>query len=573
MKRKRLGVLLAVAGLCLICACGGGNSGAGGASQDMETSISQQTGDAQTDSSESGERSGEEEGSQGTEQGDQQTTETESKETVPAEKISNNGGYFVGVEDKVYYREYGPYSLNGIALYGEFLGGESYGGSTIKCLEPGKAEPSVIAESDDGYGKLYYHRGFLYSQRLENYENSVIYRINLENGDWENLCTGTLLGGSEDGRYLAISEYVDGRNFLKILDGGIACKNEYSALSGYFNYVGSHEDKVFFLLFSDTEEDVYLMQYDYDGNLVNLAKMPKDETGYATYLEARNLFVENGKLHFTWEFYEGTGHFLNAVFEVSVPIRDDAKGVNSAIPLYEPEVRAVECWEDSQHGIYSQDYKALQTEDPDVTRLKDELAVWPKGISGVAVIPQTVEKVNGDVYCVLARAHRNSFDDIGWRESYQEMDLEYLIYPGGAAGAKELARVCASEGPVTAYLWAIGTPGAETGKVVYRPAIFMGPEVMPELDEMAFGASFAEDVLYEYPNEDDIYGEWNKGTLKEFYEMLRKNKKSYMKQEPKESGYQGYELPSSVGTNGVIAVHIGFDDDGRINYVRPVMMD
>ena len=153
------------------------------------------------------------------------------------------------------------------------------------------------------------------------------------------------------------------------------------------------------------------------------------------------------------------------------------------------------------------------------------------------------------------------------------MEMDYLIYPNAGANGTELARVVPSEGPVTAYLWAIGTPGAETGKVVYRPAIFMGPEAMPELDEMMFGASFAENVFYEYPNEDDIYGEWNEGTLKEFYEMLRKYKKSYMKQEPKESGYLGYEVPGSLGTNGVLAVHIGFDDEGKINYVRPVVMD
>ena len=296
MKRKRLAVLLAVAGLCLVCACTSGNSGAGESAADTKESILQQTSELQTDPSESETKSGETEGSRGTEPGDQQTEEPEIKETVPAEKISNNGGYFVGVEDRVYYREYGPYSVSGIALYGEFLGGENYGGAFIKRIEPGKAEPSVIADRDDGYGKLYYHQGFLYSQRLENYETNVIYRIDLKSGDAEDLCAGTLLGGSEDGRYLAVSEYLDGRSFLKILDGGVAGKNEYSTLSGYFNYVGSHEDKVFFLLFSDTEEDVYLMQYDYDGDLVNLAKLPRDEMGYASYPEVRNLSIENGKL-------------------------------------------------------------------------------------------------------------------------------------------------------------------------------------------------------------------------------------------------------------------------------------
>lgn len=574
MKAKRIGMTLAAVMLCLACACSDGGTDSKDGSQVTESSAAQQSGSEETAESSS---AGESQESTQQESSQQESTRqtAEPSEQPPAEPeitevIYNNGGYFVGVEDKVYYREYGPYSVGGIALYGDFLGHENYGGASIKCLENGKAEPAVIVTDDEGFGKLYYCEGWLYSHKMENYEDEVVYGINLETKEMKTFCLGSILGGSADGRYLAVSDYADGKGRLRILKNGVPGGGEYVPGDGYFSYVGSSEDKVFLVLNKD--DGKYLMQYDYDGNLVNLAKLPEDEAGYA-WPDARNFMRKGNEISFTWEFFEGTGHFLSGAYQVKLPICMDPKGKNAAEPIYEASLVELDVWDDAQQGIYSSEYDEAQLLDPELEKKKAELTSWLNGVSGLASIPQTVEKVNGDIYCIVASAHRNSLDDIGWRESYNDLGYKYLRYAKGSDVPEVLAEVSGDEGPVTVYMWLIGKPGSEKHKVAYRLAYFMGPELPPELDDQLFGAELAEDMVYEFPKDDDIYGEWTRGTREDFYKSVRDFKRCYLSEEPKVGDYQGYEIPKSLSLDYARAVHVGFDEAGRIIYVRPVVMD
>ncbi|MBR6478609.1 MAG: hypothetical protein IKS85_09210 [Lachnospiraceae bacterium] len=556
MKKQRIIGTLAVMGICLACAC----SSAQEVSRE-KTPETSATSDVVSQEKESLPTESETK---------EKPSETQQKEENP---VINNGGSFVGVEDRIYFREYGQYSLSGIALYGNFLGGENYGGASIKCILPGSDEPVIVKEEDEGFGALFYHDGYLYSHKKENWDNNVIYRIKLEDGSSETLCDGYLLGGSEDGRWLAVEEYKDGDGFLKILDAGVPSEKAYSPMTGYFNYVGSYEDKVFFTLHSTADEDIYLMQYDYAGNLVNLAKLPRDEMGYDLASNVANFDVHDGMISFVWRFYAGTGHFLDSAYQVRVPVCQDAAKGDPVAPTYEAVANQLNIWEDSQMGDYSAIYEAAVDEDPEITKLEGDLTRWLNGASGVAVIPQTIERVGDEIYGILATAHRYAMDDIGWREAYQMMELRYFHYSKGAKEPEIFSKVATDEGPITAYLWVVGKAGSETDKAVYQMAGFMGPEVMPELDNYLFGAKLSEDLVYEYPADDDIYGEWTKGNLQDFYNELKKHRKSYLSKEPSLSDYQGYEIPGDLGTYDVMAVHIGFDEEGRICYLRPVVMD
>ncbi|MBP5282235.1 MAG: hypothetical protein J6Z22_07015 [Lachnospiraceae bacterium] len=558
MKKKKMACLLAVIGLGLFCACTSGNAGASEKSD--PTSIVSEAGPQETSVTQE---------SSGQQDPDKPVQEQTKKEI----DVFNNGGSFVGVNGRIYYREYGSYSLSGVALYGDFLGGENYGGARIQCIEKSGSEPVTIAEQDDGYGALIYHDGYLYSQRKENWEENVIYRIKLEDGSSEKLCDGYLLGGSEDGRWIAVEEYLDGKGLLKILDAGVPGEKVYSSVTGYFNYLGSYEDKVFFTLHSTEDEDIYLMQYDYSGTLANLAKLPKDETGYGATPSAQNVDVHDGTISFVWEFYAGTGHYLDSAYQVRVPLCLDAAQANPSVPMYETTANALSIWDDSQVGNYSAIYEAAVDEDAEIAALEEDLTRWLNGASGVAVIPQTIERVGDEIYGIIATAHRYAMDDIGWREAYQLMELKYFHYAKGSKEMEVLSRVATDEGPITAYLWVVGKSGSETEKAVYQMAMFMGPEVMPEVDAYLFGAKLSENLVYEHPADDDIYGEWTKGGIEDFYAELRRFRKSYLSKEPTLSDYQGYEIPSGLGTSDVMAVHVGFDEEGKICYLRPVVMD
>ena len=124
------------------------------------------------------------------------TAPTEAPETKATAKVLNNGGNFVSVDGKVYYREYGPYSLPGSAIGGTFTDcGENYGGAILRYVE-GDGEPETLAENDKGCGPLYYYDGWLYSQTTVDYTEPAVYRVNVKDGTEEIVCNGYLRGGS-----------------------------------------------------------------------------------------------------------------------------------------------------------------------------------------------------------------------------------------------------------------------------------------------------------------------------------------------------------------------------------------
>ena len=492
---------------------------------------------------------------------------------VQETKTSNNGGFYVGVEDRVYYREFGPYSMRTVALYGDFLLNENFGGAQIKYLEPGMTQPAVLCENDDGYGDLYYYDGYLYSAREEVYGEPSIYRINVSNGQSEKVADGYLAGGSANGRYIAVTRYVSDKMYLSILDGGKESASSYSPAMGYVDYVGQDGDKAFFTLTVGDENDVFLMQYDYAGNLANLAKLPSSENSYMAVSEIHNLVIENGSLKFTWEFYEGTGHFLSDAYEVAIPECASPAGADSTTPMYEATVRQISIWDDSTEGGYSQEYLQAQIKDSQISEIEESLTKWLSDGCGTAVIPQRVERVNGGIYCVVALAHRYAFEDIGWREAYIRTKMQYLYYPEGSKTPVMLGEDAEREDAVTAYVWLVGKAGQESTQLLYQLAEFYGPEVETIEDQYLFGAELSPDLVYEFPEGGDIYDDWVKGNIQDFYKSIKGNKKAYTAKLPELDSYQGYQFPASLKGNWGTAFHLGFDEEGRVNYIRPVVMD
>ena len=496
---------------------------------------------------------------------------TETPETKVTAEVLNNGGNFVSVDGKVYYREYGQYSISGIAMGGAFLEQrENYGGAILRYVE-GDGEPKTLAEYDEGYGPLYYHDGYLYSQTKVNYSESAVYRTNIEDGKSEIVCEGNLLGGSADGRYLAVEEYKDNKNSIKILDGGIPGKADCAPEEGYYQYVASYKDKIF-MTYAESYEDQWLLQFDYQGNLVTLAKLPAFYDGATNYGYANRFKIENDEITFAWELYEGSGHFLNESYVVKVPVCNSPEGVDPKHPLYDAKAEPMNLFGDGADDSYVTAYKNVFGSDETKEAMIESIERPVSDGKGTAVIVQTMERVGEDYYAIVATAHRDPMEDIGWRWSYQMLSLEYRHYHGTEAPIV-LAKVCPDEGPVTAYLWLIGASGSKSKLAVYKLAAFNGPEVEPEIDQYLFGAELSENLVYEFPEGGDIYDDWKRGDLNDFYKEIMRYKKSYLSKLPELDAYQGYVVPNSLKVSEVMPFHLGFDEDGKINYVRPVVMD
>ncbi len=550
--------------LCLCLACGCSDQTTESSGQTQESVAVNTSGEEPSEESKVTEEPG-------TESSVPDALPTEAPETKATAKVLNNGGNFVSVDGKVYYREYGPYSLPGSAIGGTFTDcGENYGGAILRYVE-GDGEPETLAENDKGCGPLYYYDGWLYSQTTVDYTEPAVYRVNVKDGMEEIVCNGYLRGGSADGRYLAVEEYKDNKSSIKILDGGVPGKVDCTPEEGYYQYAASYKDKVF-MTWSESYEDQWLLQFDYQGNLVTLAKLPAFYDGATNYGDANHFKTENDEITFAWELYEGSGHFLNESYVVKVPVCNSPEGVNPKQPLYEAKAEPINLFGDGADDSYVTAYKNVFGSDETKETMIGSIEKPVSDGKGTAVIVQTMERVGEDYYAIVATAHRDPMEDIGWRWSYRMLSLEYRHYHGTEA-PEVLAKVCPDEGPVTAYLWLIGASGSKSTQAVYKMATFMGPEVKPEIDQYLFGAELSGNLVYEFPEDGDIYGDWKRGDVNDLYQEIKNFKNSYLSKMPELDDYQGYVVPNSLKVNGVMAFHLGFDDDGKINYVRPVVMD
>ncbi|MCR5458732.1 MAG: hypothetical protein K6F51_02430 [Acetatifactor sp.] len=564
MKRKAIAGILLTLCLCLACGCSDRTTEDGGQSQ---ASVSDMTSEAKPSKAEEPKSTE----VPGTESGEPGAVPTATPEQKAEAEVLNNGGNFVSVDGKVYYREYGQYSLPGSAIGGAFTDcGENYGGAILRYVE-GDGEPKTLAEYDEGFGPLYYHDGYLYSQMKVNYSESAVYRTNVKDGKPEIVCDGYLLGGSADGRYLVVQEYQEDKAVFKILDAGTISKAKYAAQTGYSSYVASREDKAFFV-WHESNEEQWLMQLDIQGNLVTLAKLPVFYEGSLDYGEVHYFQAEKDMLTFAWELYGGTGHFLSESWLVKVPLCNSPEGVDPKQPLYEAKAEPMNLFGDGADDSYVTAYKNVFGSDDVKEAMIGSIEKPVSDGKGTAVIVQTMERVGDDYYAIVATAHRDPMEDIGWRWSYRMLSLEYRHYCGTAA-PEVLARICPEEGPVTAYLWPVGASGSEAKQAVYKMATFMGPEVEPEIDQYLYGAEFSESLVYEFPEDGDIYDDWKRGDINDFYHEIKKYKNSYLSKLPEVDPYQGYVVPKSLKISEAMAFHLGFDEEGKINYVRPVVMD
>ena len=68
--------------------------------------------------------------------------------------VQNNGGYFLGLDDYVFYREYGEKALGATSVRGEFLPDLTQGEGAVLHVFDAKAGTETTRFSDDGEGRV-----------------------------------------------------------------------------------------------------------------------------------------------------------------------------------------------------------------------------------------------------------------------------------------------------------------------------------------------------------------------------------------------------------------------------------
>ena len=362
--------------------------------------------------------------------------------------VENNGGAYVRVGERVYFRKYGPDALDTLAMFGEFVNGWVTGNESEIVFRDLKTGTLKTAFKDTGYGGLYVADNAFYLQERINRDDYVV-RYSPDGGTCETVRKGTLLDITDSG-LLAIQQYEGATtSFYFYRDGKEV--GSYQSETGYL-YAGLSDDGLFLLRDEDRSEAADgggvtcgLWQLTPDGGTpIRLGTLPQVEYTYGA--EAEQFLSTGAQIGLVVGYYAGTGHFLNDVTVVTA-----TPGAENSLSVLD----TAELDTDAEEGPESLP-KLTVSEGGDIVcvpRLSGEVQIgwkaddngdlkvyhdgaWRTFVpqfleerldgSGYRQIAQTMEYVGDTIYVTLASAYASPLDDIGWRSAYRLLNMAYV---------------------------------------------------------------------------------------------------------------------------------------------------
>ena len=362
-------------------------------------------------------------------------------------EVENNGGYFVRVGDRVYFRLYGQTSLDPVTVGTDVLSnGTASGGSKIMYYDINTQE---VAEAfpDDGFGRIYVASdGFWLCRREDNGDEApeiVLYRVSEDGSNIEDFGHGTPAGVSADGAYVAFLPYDEDYGSIEMLSGGEMLSMVSPEYGEDLTYIGIAEDQLVFL--ARTKEDyatschtLYSMDI-VTTELTNLGKIPYEENSFVqdAYLIPEQFETRGKDVYVLAAQYEGSGHFLQDYIAVHA-----VAGKANSVDLIDYE----EATSEHLPGIVITDdgAKLLQVK-PYTASLSEgyygSLNYYDSIHSVIQLVPdyvpdfaedslyvtalQTVEVVGDDVFVIRSLHERSPENDIGWRYAYRLDQMNY----------------------------------------------------------------------------------------------------------------------------------------------------
>lgn len=371
------------------------------------------------------------------------------KDTPDMSDVENNGGNYVRVGNRVYFRKYGPDALYSPAMFGDFLpkdvGNGVDGESEIAYIDLTTGEVKTVFK-DVGFGGLYVVNGSFYLQEYLDVFGNVV-RYSLDGATSQHIQEGELLGVTDSG-LLAVEKVRHGiYTFSLYRDGEYIHGFQFDEESTAMIYAGLSDDGLFLLKIeyeSETDAACSLWQCPVDGGeAICLGTLPETEYMYST--EPEQFISSDTQIGLVVGYYAGTGHFLNDLVVVTA-----TPGVENSLSVFDTNVD-YEVYFQSEYlprlsvseggDIVSVPYLPGEVEIGWEEEDKGDLKVYdgerwqtvfPEFLperadgSGYQRISQALEYVGDTVYVTLANAYASPLDDIGWRSAYRLLNLTYL---------------------------------------------------------------------------------------------------------------------------------------------------
>ena len=359
-----------------------------------------------------------------------------------ARDVENNGGNFVRVGNRVYFRNYCEGGLPETALFGKFLGiAEEHPASVwYYDEETGKAEHAF---DDNGCGPLWYGEGGFYLTAVRD-EQTESFFYPEDGGKAEELGRGIVRGVSEEGQYAAFwsAEGHGGPDTLSVLKGTESAASAVPEGVNYTEFCGMAGPETVWLCHGDDGDSVWELDGQ-TGELLCLGLVPS-AVEYS-WAEMEQFVPDGDDFYLMLAWYEGTGHFLadyaclkgtfgqeDSLALEDVPFNPDRADVENPPKILLTGPGEVMPVERTGREVELTDYDS------------GDLIWCDSPFSAVKLIPGFISKapydggdriiqaaeIAGDAaYLIVAYVEPAPEEDIGWRTAYRSKGVEYLRVP------------------------------------------------------------------------------------------------------------------------------------------------
>ncbi|WP_031554549.1 hypothetical protein [Oribacterium sp. FC2011] len=517
--------------------------------------------------------------------------EQKSDEKAASEMQSGEAVHYDG---QILFRNYSSQAPGYGAMWGKFQRNSTvYVPGSLCTFDPKSPEKGITTVCEDsGNGCLYLKDGnILYSQKVTDYsaegeQMSHVYKKELPDGEDKDICPGEIRGFSPDGGHFVVYTYtLDPYKVQYYIyeTGDIDTDTAHYEPEDSALFLTMDDDNAYFL--EKKEGNIHtIVQVSNNGNIYRLGECDFTELAEygISYPEfSGDITTDNGKLEAQFDFYEGTGHFYYTSAKVSVPICQDTENEAGDSVLFDAEVEDIHFEEDPQ-SVYPDGIKDMMYDYP-----------APDSGKGVANVIQNYEELDEGIFFTKAQSHRDSFEDVGWREYYCLLNYYYYFLPKGEKDPVLLYTMFEPLGKKgtldeyeyyetqpTLYAYA-GFYEDKDGKLVgayYEEIYTGGPETPTEVSNLYNMAEFSDEFYYEHLKDDYSLDDFVVSDLHEFTDYIHswvpQNSIPVRPAQYDENGNLKFEPELSIKDgDSVYMCHLGFDKDGKIYYIRPVIMD
>ena len=381
-------------------------------------------------------------------------------EYFEAGEVENNGSYFVRVGDKVYYRLYSDEAQWESRMWGEgYLENDDPEADSVLMSYDLQTKTTETLFTVNGRGRIFASvDGFCISGTSGGQDKVFCY--SMEDGEKTEVCAGKLMAVSEDGKRLVALDYVDTGNgryphYSMIENGQEIYSLDYTDGGGY-QFLGLAGDDMIAWRQDDEGYRNHLISVDSTGKVTELGIIPQPDYDYETYgswPELLQLLKDDDGVYLSFGYYEGTGHFLAA--QQVVKAKPGAAGSLEAQWLESTD--AEEGYEEKIFLTGNGEWEAAWQVEGEIGLSDDwcgDLVYFDSPYGGIRLAADFIDEdytdeqgrhkellaesaIQDTAFIILGTSVRNEAEDIGWREMYDLVSLQFMALPIQENGMKE----------------------------------------------------------------------------------------------------------------------------------------